>query len=230
MSESLNPDEPMSGRRQFSPIRALLVGVAALLSLATAAVAGRASAGPPTPSDVSAEAGFARDMQAHHAQAVQMSMIVRDRTSDRTVRVMAYEIALGQQQEQGQLFGWLAQWGLSQGSSRPPMAWMTPDRAMSHGAGGAPSDSMKLLPDGRMPGMATQADLARLEQLRGRPAEILWLKLMIAHHRGGMAMAKTAIEMTDVPYVRALAQRIMDNQELEIAQMAQMLRDRGAAP
>ncbi len=33
---------------------------------------------PSAPGDGSPEAGFARDMQAHHAQAVRMAMIIRD--------------------------------------------------------------------------------------------------------------------------------------------------------
>ena len=38
------------------------------------------------PSDQSPEAGFARDMSVHHAQAVELAFIVRDRTDDPEVR------------------------------------------------------------------------------------------------------------------------------------------------
>jgi len=37
----------------------------------------------------SAEAGFARDMQVHHDQGVELAMIVRDRTDDPDVRLLA---------------------------------------------------------------------------------------------------------------------------------------------
>ncbi|MEV4010737.1 DUF305 domain-containing protein [Nonomuraea angiospora] len=62
---------------------------------------------PRPPADASVEAGFARDMQAHHAQAVQMTLIVRDRISDREVRTLAYDIATTQQQQIGQMYAWL---------------------------------------------------------------------------------------------------------------------------
>ena len=34
------------------------------------------------PSDFGADAGFSRDMQAHHAQAVEMALLVRERSDD----------------------------------------------------------------------------------------------------------------------------------------------------
>ncbi len=75
---------------------------------------------------------------------------------------------------------------------------------------------MQPLPDGRMPGMASAADLTRLRSLRGKQADVLWLQLMIAHHRGGIDMTKTALELTDRPSVRQLAQSIVDSQRAEI--------------
>ena len=60
----------------------------------------------------SAAAGFARDMQVHHAQAVQMAMVVRDRTTDADVRLLAYDIALSQQHQIGQMYAWLTLWDL----------------------------------------------------------------------------------------------------------------------
>src|SRR3712207_997959 len=59
------------------------------------------------PSTTSAEAGYARDMQTHHDQGVEMAMIVRDRTEDDAVRLLAYDIARTQGQQSGQLYGWL---------------------------------------------------------------------------------------------------------------------------
>jgi uncharacterized protein (DUF305 family) len=49
------------------------------------------------PGDDSAEAGFARDMMVHHAQAVEMAEIVRDKTESDDVRILASDIALTQQ-------------------------------------------------------------------------------------------------------------------------------------
>lgn len=51
--------------------------------------------------------GFARDMAAHHAQAVEMAVLVRDRTNDPTMRQLALDILLTQQAQIGQIRGWL---------------------------------------------------------------------------------------------------------------------------
>ncbi|WP_034227687.1 DUF305 domain-containing protein, partial [Actinotalea ferrariae] len=99
------------------PTAAVVVLVAAVVGVA-GLVAGAAltNGGDPVsrPAETSAEAGFARDMQAHHAQAVQMSTMVRDATDDPEVRSLALDIMLTQQQQAGQMYGWLEQWDLPQ--------------------------------------------------------------------------------------------------------------------
>ena len=49
------------------------------------------------PGDGSPEAGFARDMIVHHAQAVEMAEIVRDRTESEQIEILATDIVLTQQ-------------------------------------------------------------------------------------------------------------------------------------
>jgi len=49
------------------------------------------------PGNDSAEAGFARDMIVHHAQAVQMAEIIRDNTDSPDMRVLATDMSLTQQ-------------------------------------------------------------------------------------------------------------------------------------
>lgn len=65
-----------------------------------------------TPGDASAEAGFARDMSMHHAQAVEMALIAQERTDDPEIRILATDIILTQQGQIGQMRGWLDAWGL----------------------------------------------------------------------------------------------------------------------
>lgn len=216
---------PARHRRWWPAVAVLLV-----VGLAVAGGAGYLlgrSASPPA--DDSVEAGFARDMQVHHAQAVEMSLIVREKSSDPALRAMAYDVITSQQQQIGQMYAWLDGWGLPQTSSRAPMAWMS---GMGHsGMGGMPSgsDSMKMLPDGRMPGMALAADLERLKAAHGRAAEVLWLQLMIPHHQAGVMMAEAAIQKSDDPQVVKLANAIRTAQLAEIDQMRQMLKERNAA-
>ncbi|GIH59742.1 DUF305 domain-containing protein [Microbispora siamensis] len=172
--------------------------------------------------DASPEAGFARDMGVHHAQAVEMSFILRDKTSDQALRSLAYDIITTQSTQRGIFMGWLQQWGLDQSSTRPAMAWMA-----GHGHGGA---ATTVPAPGTMPGMATEEEMNRLRQATGRDAEILFLQLMIRHHQGGVEMAEGLLKLSDRDEVRALAQHIVDGQNAEIRTMTDLLAKRGARP
>ncbi|MGW3352795.1 DUF305 domain-containing protein [Nonomuraea rubra] len=193
--------------------RGVLVVVTAVLVVALSTLAFRLWYLWP-PADTSVEAGFARDMQTHHAQAVRMALIVRDRTTDREVRTLAYDIATTQQQQAGQMYAWLDMWGLSQASLGPRMAWMRQDHHTGAGAAA-------------MPGMATPAQLKQLEQAGGKDAEILFLRLMITHHQGGVQMAQAA-QRSSQPQVRRMAGAILAAQNAEIGLMRRMLTARGA--
>ncbi len=74
------------------------------------------------PGNDSAEAGFARDMMVHHAQAVQMAEIIRDKTKSDSMRLLASDISLTQQGQVGIMQGWLGAWGLPMTGSEPAMA------------------------------------------------------------------------------------------------------------
>ncbi|MGW6499753.1 DUF305 domain-containing protein, partial [Nonomuraea angiospora] len=84
-----------------------------------------------TPGDTSPEAGFARDMATHHAQAVDMSFIVRDKGPAKEIRNLAFDIINTQANQRGMFLGWLQQWGLDPATDQKPMAWMS-----GHGHGG----------------------------------------------------------------------------------------------
>ncbi len=177
-----------------------------------------ASAAPGAPAQASADAGFARDMAVHHQQAVEMSFIVRDRTRDEDIRGLAYDIAQTQANQRGMLLGWLDLWGLPKVSADPPMAWMGM-AAATPGADGA-----------LMPGMATNAQLDRLRKASGKQAEILYLQLMTAHHKGGIHMAQACADSCTVPAEKRLAQDMVTAQRSELDAMAQLLAQRGARP
>jgi uncharacterized protein (DUF305 family) len=74
-----------------------------------------------TPGEDSPEVGFARDMMVHHAQAVQMAEIVRDKTENEEIRTLATDIALTQQAQIGMMQSWLEVWGLPPSSTEPAM-------------------------------------------------------------------------------------------------------------
>lgn len=234
--DDAEPDEPegaasgdRGGARRRPPIpqTVLALATAALLLFAGGYAVGHQGRGEggtgagrtAAPADDSVAAGFARDMQAHHAQAVQLSMIVRDRTDDSRIRTIAYDIALTQQHQIGQMYGWLDQWNLSQVPAGPPLAWAK--RGMAHG--GAGKDGA----NGAMPGMATAAQIRELERAEGRDAEIRFIDLMIPHHQAGVQMAQAALAGTDNPQVRLLAQTIVAGQTEEIGVLRRLRAELG---
>lgn len=216
--------------------RVTRVVVAVVLLVAVAAAGGllagsRMAAGAPrVPADDSIDAGFARDMQVHHAQAVQMSVLVRERTQDSDVRTLALDVLLTQQQQAGQMYGWLRQWNLPQTSSGPVMSWMPDAEGDMPGMESDATTSMSPThgqDPAVMPGMASPQDIERLGRATGTEAERLYLQLMISHHEGGVAMASVAVEGASDADVRRLAQTIVDSQTSELTVLRDMLAARG---
>lgn len=87
---------------------------------------------------------------------------------------------------------------------------------------------MSLLPDGRMPGMASPANLRLLRNLQGKRAEVPFLRLMAAHHKGGVMMAEVTLQKSDEAPVQELVRAIRAAQTAEITAMSDMLAKRGA--
>ncbi|MFF7774367.1 DUF305 domain-containing protein [Streptomyces tanashiensis] len=205
-------------RTQGAAVTAVALALLFAGGAVTVASADRDEA-PATPVSSSADAGFARDMSVHHQQAVEMSFIVRDRTKDEEVRRLAYDIANTQANQRGMMLGWLDLWGLPKNESGvEPMTWM----------GMGVSADADALDGALMPGMATDAQLDELRRASGRKAEVLYLKLMTEHHRGGVHMAEGCVQKCGVDIERNLAQGMVDGQTSEMALMADMLRKRGA--
>jgi uncharacterized protein (DUF305 family) len=203
-------------------LTAAAVAVAVLLGAGGFLIGRFTSPTPVVPADASAAVGFLRDMQVHHTQAVDMAMIIRDSSSDPDLRRLAYDIALGQSQQAGQMYGLLESWGLSQASSGPPMAWMT--QPVLDGSDGGHDHAAA--PDGTMPGMASSQQLTELRAATGVEAEKLFLTLMIEHHRGGLEMAEGVLARTTVPQVVSMANGIIVAQQADIDAMQAMLAER----
>ena len=177
----------------------------AVVSVLAAGVALALLFGSQPPVNDSAEAGFARDMIVHHAQAVQMAEIIRDKTKSDSMRLLVSDISLTQQAQIGIMQGWLQAWGLPITGSEPAMAWM-----------GHPTD-------GLMPGMATPDEIDRLYTLPPDRADVLFLRLMISHHEAAIPMAQAILKRTDGPEVSQLATAIIESQRAEIENMKAMV-------
>lgn len=81
-----------------------------------------------------------------------------------------------------------------------------------------------------MPGMATDAEMKKLGTLNGEKAEVFFLQLMTAHHKGGIHMAEGCLDKCAVGVEKRLARTMVNGQQAEIDLMADMLRERGAKP
>lgn len=194
------------GGRRFST-RWVTLGVVVGLLLGLAA--GLLVPGLTRPGETSAEAGFARDMSTHHAQAVEMAMLAHEKATDPDVRTVAADIALTQQAQIGIMQTWLRDWHLTPTGSQPRMAWM-PD------GGGTVSD-------GLMPGMATDAQRAQLRAATGHDFDVLFLQLMLNHHLGGIHMAEAGLDLSGDEQVQSLAGAMVAGQKKEITVIQALL-------
>lgn len=166
---------------------------------------GRSSIAPPL--ENSPEVAFARDMRAHHMQAVDMATRIRDRTPDPKLRILATDMLLTQQNELGQMQAWLDTWGLPLTGRDPVM-------------GG----------NQEMMGMTTRSEVSSLSTIPVREAEIKFLQQMIRHHQGGVMMAQEVLLHNPREPVKQLANGIVRGQKIEIDAMTDYLGRRGAAP
>src|SRR3712207_1482209 len=206
---------PAAGGRGLRAVLLAVIGVGLLLLGGGLAVA-LGIGSDPEPTADSVDVGFARDMSAHHLQAVEMANLALERSSDDAVRGLAFDISSTQQNQAGRMQGWLSLWGHSI-TGGEPMAWMG-----SHGH--------DVSADGLMPGMATDDDLGRLRSATGQDFDVLFLQLMTRHHQGGVEMAEYAQTNAGEWAVRRLASSIIESQTGETNLMVSMLAERGAEP
>ena len=80
------------------------------------------------------------------------------------MKLLGFDIATQQQFQVGQMDGWLDGWSLSRQSDVPMMEWMD----MSHHDSSMTMPSMPTTqPGALMPGMATPAEMTKLQGLSG---------------------------------------------------------------
>nr|WP_294638102.1 DUF305 domain-containing protein [uncultured Rhodococcus sp.] len=205
-------------------VAALAIGFALGFLARTTTIGGDDS----VPAADSVDVGFAQDMSVHHNQAIDMSAIALTSTSDPLVRNLAFDMLTSQQNQVGQMQGWLAIWDRAPVGADGYMGWMTgsdhshamTDGEMTDGGGSVSA----------MPGMASSDDLAGLRQATGIDVDVLFLQLMLRHHEGGLSMMEYAIDHAETPALVRLAESMVSTQESESTLMTQMLAARGAEP
>ena len=158
-----------------------------------------------------ADVMFAQSMIPHHAQAVTMAEMVPSHTGDPKMIELARRIQNAQQPEIDQMTGWLTAWrqpvAPPSATAMPPMAG-SPMPGMDHGQG--------------MPGMMSHQDMTRLGQSRDANFDGMWLRMMIRHHEGAVEMSEIELAQGSDSEAKALAQKIIDAQRVEITEMKGM--------
>jgi uncharacterized protein (DUF305 family) len=147
----------------MKPLR--LAGYAAVLAATTlaASAAGPGSASPYTDADLT----FLSHMIVHHEQALELCALVPARSNREEFQRFARYVNDSQQAELNQMQGLLR---------------MAEER-------GAIIPAHHLHGDPPMAGMLSRAQMAAISDAKGQQFEQLWLKGMILHHQGAVAMA-----------------------------------------
>jgi uncharacterized protein (DUF305 family) len=146
------------------------------------------------------DVAFANNMIPHHQQAVDLSALVPERSTNADLIALAQQISAAQQPEIDVMKVLLVQWNEN------------PDTNSGHAGHG-----------NTMQGMVDAATMTKLQSLRGAEFDTMWLDSMISHHQGAIEMAKAEIANGDNVDAKALAKNIVTTQEAEIGQMKQML-------
>ena len=184
------------------PIAAL--AAALLLSSCTGQASDAHTAQPRTDPPVSTgrpvgynanDVAFATNMIPHHQQAVELSALVPDRSTNTELIALAHQISAAQQPEINVMKVFLVQW--TEGTGNPT----------SSDSGHAGHGST----------------MTKLESLNGAEFDKQWLESMISHHQGAIEMAKSELANGDNVDAKSLATNIVTTQEAEIGQMKQML-------
>ncbi|GAA3933905.1 DUF305 domain-containing protein [Actinoplanes auranticolor] len=149
-----------------------------------------------------ADVMFAQMMTVHHRGAVEMAALAETRAADAEVKALAGRIKAAQQPEIDTMTGWLGAWG------RP-----APEPGMS----------MPQMAHGAMPGAMSAADMTKLEAATGTAFDKQFLTMMIAHHEGAVTMGQDELEDGSNAGAKALAQKIVTDQQAEIATMRTIL-------
>ncbi|MFE3760959.1 DUF305 domain-containing protein [Streptomyces sp. NPDC059104] len=173
------------------------------------AVGSPASATPSAPSSASATPGrggsnaadtaFAQGMVPHHRQAVEMADLAATRAGSPEVKALAEEIRKAQDPEVKTLSGWLTAWGQQ-----------VPAADAGHGGHA-------------MSGMMTGGEMDELTKASGKEFDGAFLRMMVKHHEGAVAMARTEQSAGAYGPAKDMAAAIISSQSAEITRMNALL-------
>lgn len=132
----------------------------------------RATLPPVTKKDVE----FMQGMIHHHAQAVEMTALIEERTKNKEVRLLGARISQSQSDEINFMKRWLAVRGEKTSMAMPEMGKMDMSKHDHH----------QML----MPGMLSAKQMDALRKADGKEFDRLFLSGMIQHHTGALVMVE----------------------------------------
>jgi uncharacterized protein (DUF305 family) len=152
-----------------------------------------------TPADVK----FMQGMIGHHAQALEMTALIADRTSREEMKLLGQRIAVSQADEIDMMRSWLRARGQA-----------IPDEHAHH------------THEGMMPGMLTPEQMAELAAAKGEAFDKLFLRYMIQHHEGALSMVDDLFKTPGAGQegdINAFAADVDADQRMEIDRMRALL-------
>jgi uncharacterized protein (DUF305 family) len=155
------------------------------------------------PKDADFDLRFIDGMTPHHEGAVIMAQDALQKSQRPEIKQLAQAIIAAQEKEVAQMKDWRKAWY--------PNASATP--MMYH----AEMGHMMAMDDATRSQMMMNTDLGAADD----QFDLRFLNGMIPHHEGALTMAKEALEKSDRPEIKQLAQAILESQQKEIDQMKQ---------
>ncbi|QYO67313.1 DUF305 domain-containing protein [Leptolyngbya sp. 7M] len=173
----------------------------------------RASLPAVSPKDIE----FMQGMIMHHAQAVEITDMIAERTSDRDIIMLGERISRSQADE----IAFMKRWLTFRGEKPLP----TSGGHAGHDHGGHSASSSKPL----MPGMLSPEQMRELRNTKGPEFDRLFLEGMIQHHEGALMMVKDLFDTSGAGQDAELfnfATDVDSGQRAEITTMQNLLKKR----
>ena len=151
-----------------------------------------------------AEVRFVQGMISHHAQALEMTTLVREHASTEAVRQIARRMEISQKHEIELMEAWLSNNG-------EPLRIPSVNGQMP-----------------RMAGMLTPEQMQELSAARGIKFDELFLKAMVEHHLGANEMVANLSSVSSVreqSEVSKFAEEVDTDQTIEVQRMLKILEE-----
>ncbi len=187
-----------------------------------------ASASIPSREPSEADTKFMQGMIMHHAQAVEMTELLRTRSQSKEVQALGERISISQTDEMKFMKQWLGDRGKTVPSEHDMMQHMG-QMDMDHMDHDHMDHDMGSMSMPMMPGMLTPEQMKALAAATGPAFDHLFLTGMIQHHTGALTMVKQLFNTPGAgqdPQLFDFASDVDNTQQAEIDIMQSILKEK----